>query len=83
MKKMTITIAICTALFLVACGKTNDTESTDTTGSMNEQDNATLSEQQAIPADQTVESATGTSTPSDQAAFEAGDSGDTTQGGQQ
>jgi hypothetical protein len=87
MKKMTIAIAICTTLFLVACGKSGDTESTDatsSTGSMTEQDSATLSGQQAIPADQSAESAAGSSTPSEQAAFEAsGDSGDTTQGGQQ
>jgi hypothetical protein len=85
MKKMTIAIAICTTLFLVACGKSSDPESSNTTSSadtMTEQDSATLSEQEASPAGQSAESTTGT--PSEQAAFEAGgDSGDTTQDGQQ
>ena len=86
MKKMTITIALCTTLFLVACGQTGDTESsnpTSSTDSMSEQDAATLTEQQTIPAEQSVDSSMGAPDQSEQAAFEESDNSEATQGTQQ
>lgn len=75
MKKLTIAIAICTAMTLVACGKTGDSESsnpTTATDTMNEQNTPALSEQQTPPTDRTTETTTGTATQTEQAAFEAG-----------
>jgi major membrane immunogen (membrane-anchored lipoprotein) len=75
MKKLTITIAICSVLTLVACGKTSDSESsnpTTATDTMSEQNTPALSEQQTSPSDRTTETTTGTTTQTEQAAFEAG-----------
>jgi major membrane immunogen (membrane-anchored lipoprotein) len=73
MNKMTIAIAICAGITLTACGKSSDTESSDpTTASdpMSEQ-SMTLSEQQTPPADISAETGSGSTTQSEQAAFEA------------
>jgi predicted small lipoprotein YifL len=73
MKKMTISIAICTVLSLTACGQTGDTESSNQTTAnepTTEQNTSSLAEQQA---DQSAETGIGTETQTEQAAFEAGD----------
>jgi hypothetical protein len=76
MKRITFAITICIALFLVACGKASDPESSNSTSSNDqntEQSTATLSEQQASPADQSAESSAGNTTQGEQAAFEESD----------
>ncbi|MGD9169890.1 MAG: hypothetical protein PVI97_07505 [Candidatus Thiodiazotropha sp.] len=80
MKKMTISIAICSVLSLTACGQTGDTESSNQTTAnepITEQNTATLGEQQIPSTDQSAETGTetsiGTETQTEQAAFEAGD----------
>ncbi|MES9972005.1 MAG: hypothetical protein ABW092_18380 [Candidatus Thiodiazotropha sp.] len=73
MKKMTIAIAICSAISLTACSQSSDTESsnqTTSTDTMKEQKWTTVSEQQSPPIGQSAETGSGSDTASEQAAFE-------------